>query len=155
MTKPIPEGAHTVTPHLVLSDASKAIEFYKKAFGAQEMSRLPAQDGKRLMHACIQIGDSRVFLADDFPEYCGGMPRTPEALKGSPVTIHLYVEDIDAVFKQALDAGATELMPPQDMFWGDRYGRLMDPFYHQWSLATRIKDMQPAEMAEAAACAFS
>ncbi|TFW20221.1 VOC family protein [Duganella callida] len=138
----IPKGMHSVTPHLVCEGAADAIEFYKKAFNAVEMMRMPGPNGK-LMHAGVRIGDSVIMLADDFPEY-GGLG--PKALKGSPVTLHLYVEDVDATFQQALDAGASVRMPVADMFWGDRYGQVTDPFGHHWSIATHIKDMSPEEM---------
>lgn len=144
MTQPIPEGMHSVTPHLVCEGAAEAIEFYKKAFGATEGGRLPGPGGK-IMHAQIRIGGSAVMLVDDFPEWGS---HGPKALKGSPVTIHLYVPDVDAVFNQAVAAGATVKMPVADMFWGDRYGMLIDPFGHQWSIATHKRDVSPAEMEE-------
>jgi PhnB protein len=143
--KPIPEGMHTVTPHLTCAGAADAIEFYKKAFGAIEMGRMPGPGGK-LMHAMLKIGDSAIMLVDEFPEWGGKGPKT---LGGTPVTIHLYVNDADAVFKSAVDAGATAKMPMADMFWGDRYGIVIDPFGHSWSIATHIKDMTPEEMAKA------
>ncbi|NGZ84183.1 VOC family protein [Duganella sp. SAP-35] len=136
---------NTVTPHLVCEGAADALEFYKKAFNAVETMRMPGPGG-RLMHAAMTIGDSNVMLADDFPEY-GGLG--PKALKGSPVTLHLNVPDVDASFKQAIDAGATVRMEPADMFWGDRYSQVTDPFGHHWSIATHIKDMTPEEMMEA------
>ena len=141
----IPEGMHSVTPHLVCEGAAAAIEFYKKAFSAVETARMPGPNN-RLMHAAVRIGDSTIMLADDFPEY-GGLG--PKALKGSPVTLHLYVNDADAVFAQAVAAGATVKMPLADMFWGDRYGQVTDPFGHHWSIATHVKDMTPEEMNEA------
>jgi PhnB protein len=144
--KSVPEWMHTVTPHLICAGAADAIEFYKKAFDAIEMSRVPGPQGK-LMHACIQIGDSVVMLVDEFPE-CGGFG--PKALKGSPVTIHLQVEDVDAVFERAVRVGAKIKMPLEDMFWGDRYGVLEDPFGHHWSVATHIRDMSPEEIQQAA-----
>jgi len=140
--KPIPEGMASVTPHLTVEGAADAIEFYKKAFDAREMARLPGPGGK-LMHAQIMIGDSHVMLADDFPDYGGFGPKH---LKGSPVTIHLYVADADAVFNRAVAAGATVRMPIADMFWGDRYGVITDPFGHHWSIATHIRDMTPDEI---------
>lgn len=146
MVKPIPDGFHSVTPHLAIDGAAAAIDFYKKAFGAVELGRMPAQDGKRLMHAMIRIGDSVIMLADAFPEYGG---RDPKALGGTPVTVHLYVPDSDKVFAQAVAAGATVAMPIADMFWGDRYGRIEDPFGHHWSIATHIRDMSPQEMQQA------
>lgn len=136
---------NNITPHLVCEGATDAIAFYKKAFGAVELMCLPGENG-RIMHASLKIGDSTLMLADDFPEY-GGLG--PKALKGSPVTLHLYSPDVDAAFKQAVDAGATVRMPVADMFWGDRYGQVTDPFGHHWSIATHVKDVTPAEMAEA------
>jgi len=153
--KPIPEGYSTVTPHLVIGDAAKAIEFYKRAFGAEEVTRVPAPDGKRLMHAEVKIGNSRVMLADDFPEFCGGHSRDPKKLGASPVTIHLYVQDCDAAFDRAVAAGATVRMPIQDMFWGDRYGALTDPFGHEWSIATHKQDLTPKQIVEGMKQAFS
>lgn len=135
----------TVIPHLVCEGAADAIEFYKKAFNAVEQMRIPGENG-RLMHASLTIGESTIMLADDFPEH-GGLG--PKALKGSPVTLHLIVPNIDQAFQQAVDAGATVRMAPADMFWGDRYGQVIDPFGHHWSLATHIKDMTPAEMTAA------
>src|ERR1700741_2442352 len=140
--KPIPEGMHSVTPHLVCDGAANAIDFYKKAFNAVELSRLPAPDGK-LMHSAIRIGDSTIMLVDEFPQW-GSVG--PKALKGSPVTIHLYVENVDATFAQAVAAGATVKMPVADMFWGDRYGVLDDPFGHHWSVATHMRDLTPEEI---------
>lgn len=133
---------HCVTPHLICEGAAAALEFYVKAFDAREIMRLPGKEG-RLMHASMQIGDSVVMLADDFPEY-GGLG--PKALKGSPVTLHLNVADVDAAYAQALAAGAQSRMEPADMFWGDRYAQVTDPFGHHWSLATHIRDMTPEEM---------
>ena len=143
--KGVPDGMHTVTPHLVCADAGAAIDFYKKAFNATEMHRMPGPDGK-LMHGCIKIGDSMVFLVDEMPQW-GALG--PKALKGSPVTIHLQVEDIDVFTKRATDAGAKVTMPVADMFWGDRYGQIEDPFGHRWSVATHIRDMSPEEMQKA------
>ena len=143
----IPDGTHTVTPHLVCHGAAEAIEFYKKAFGAVEMMRVPGPQG-RLMHACVRIGDSNVMLVDEMPEW-GALG--PKALKGSPVTIHLSVEDVDAFTARAVAAGAKVTMPIADMFWGDRYGVIEDPFGHKWSIATHIRDMTPAEIQKAAA----
>jgi len=138
---------HTVMAHLVCAGAADAIEFYKKAFGAVEMMRLPGPQGK-LMHASVRIGDSIVMLVDEFPE-CGSLG--PKALKGSPVTLHLNVPDVDATVAQAVEAGAKITMPVADMFWGDRYGQLEDPFGHHWSVATHIRDMSPEEIKKAAA----
>lgn len=154
-TQPIPPGHEGLIPHLVCDGCAAAIEFYKKAFGAQEVHRLPAPDGRRISHAAIRIGNSFVFLVDDFPEFCGGKSQSPTALHGTPVTIHRYVHDCDAAIKRAQDAGAKVIMPATDMFWGDRYGLIADPFGHQWSLATRIKDLTPAETQAGMHDAFS
>jgi len=139
MTGNMPPKPVGLVPHLVVNGAMKAIEFYKKAFGAEEMFRMPAEDGKRLMHAEIRIGPSTVYLCDDFPEYCGGKSRTPDALGGTPVVLHSYVPDCDAAIERATRAGAAVEMPAQDMFWGDRYGTVKDPFGHSWSFATPLK----------------
>ena len=143
--KPVPEGMHSVTPHLVCAGAAGAIEFYKKAFGAVEVTRLPGPQGK-LMHAMIRIGDSAVMLVDENPEW--GM-LGPKSLKGSPVTIHLYVEDADAFAARAVKAGARITMPIEDAFWGDRYGKLVDPFGHHWSVGTHVRDVSMEEMQQA------
>ena len=148
---PIPEGYYSLTPHLVVKGAGDAIEFYKKAFGAQELFRMPGPDGKTVMHAELQIGNSRLMLGDEFPEMnCRG----PQG-GSSPVTIHLYVEDADAVFARAVSAGAQVRMPLENTFWGDRYGRLADPFGHEWSIATHREDLTPEQIAEGAKKAFS
>ena len=143
--KPIPEGMHTVTPHLICAGASEAIEFYKKAFGAIELSRMPGPDGK-IMHASLRIGDSVIMLNEEMPEWGSFGPKH---LKGSPVTIHLYVENVDAVFEQSVRAGAKATMPIDDMFWGDRYGKVEDPCGHQWSIGTHMRDPSPEEMQKA------
>jgi uncharacterized glyoxalase superfamily protein PhnB len=143
--KPIPEDMHRVTPHLICAGAAKAIEFYKKAFGAVEEARLPGPDG-RLMHAVIRIHGDAVMLVDEMPEW-GAL--SPKALKGSPVTLHLYVEDVDASVKRAVDAGAKLTMPVADMFWGDRYGKVEDPFGHHWSVATRQREVSFEEAQKA------
>ena len=140
-----PSGMHTVTPHIVCANASDAIAFYEKAFGATEEFRLPGPQG-RLVHASVRIGDSVVMLADEFPEHGS---KGPKALNGTPVTLHLYVADADAAFKRAVDAGATVRMPLQDMFWGDRYGVVVDPFGHHWSIATHLRDVPREELEEA------
>ena len=141
--KAIPEGYGSVTPHLVVRGAARAIEFYKRAFGAEEAMRMPSRDGQKVMHAELRIGDSLVFLNDEFPEMGA---RAPESLGGTPVTLHLYVQDADAVFARAVAAGARPLMPLQDMFWGDRYGKLADPFGHEWAIATHKEDLTPEEI---------
>lgn len=143
--KAVPEGMHSVTPHLICAGAAKAIEFYKNAFGAVEGGRLPGPDG-RIMHAQLRIGDSAVMLVDEMPEW-GALG--PKALKGSSVTIHLYVENADATFERAVKAGAKVVMPIADQFWGDRYGKLEDPFGHHWSIATHVRDVSPGEMQKA------
>jgi len=149
---PIPEGFHTVAPHLIVKGAGDAIAFYRKAFGAEEVRRMPGPDGKTVMHAELKIGNSMLMLADEFPDYgCVG----PKTIGNSPVTVHLYVNDADAVYNQAVKAGATPTMPLQDMFWGDRYGKLTDPFGHHWSIATHKEDVSPQECARRAAAAFS
>jgi len=150
--KPVPEGFHTVTPHLVIDGAAAAIEFYKQAFNAEELGRFASPDGQKIMHAMIKIGSSRIWLADANPEMGS---KAPTALGGTPITMHLYVEDADAVFGRAVDAGATVVMPLADMFWGDRYGLLADPFGHSWAVASHIRDVSPEEMQRAAAEAFS
>lgn len=140
--KAIPDGMHTLTPHLICAGAADAIEFYKKAFGATELNRLPGPDGK-LMHASVRIGDSVLMLLDEFPQW-GSLG--PKALKGSPVVLHLYVEDVDAVVAQAVAAGAKLTLPVAEMFWGDRYGQVEDPFGHKWSVATHTRDLSPEEI---------
>ena len=142
--KPIPDGMHTLIPHLVCADAAAAIEFYKKAFGAIEELRLPGPGGK-LMHAMLRIGGSALMLVDEWPEM-GALG--PKALKGSPVTIHFYATDVDAAVARAVAAGAEVVMPVADMFWGDRYGQLRDPFGHLWSVATHLRDLSPEEIAQ-------
>jgi PhnB protein len=146
--KPIPTGFHSVTPHLVVTGAADAIDFYKRAFGAQELFRMPGPGGK-IMHAEIKIGDSIVMLADEMPEMGGG--KSPKTLNGTAVSLLIYVEHVDALFKQAISAGARERMPLQNMFWGDRYGSVSDPF--EWQLATHIEDVPPEEMGKRAAAA--
>lgn len=145
--KPIPDGFHSLTPHLICAGAAEAIEFYKKAFGAVEVARLPGQNGK-LMHASVRIGDSMLMLVDENPEW--GM-LGPKLLKGSPVTVHLYVEDVDATVEQAVATGAKVTMPVSDAFWGDRYGQLEDPFGHRWSVATPTRNVSIDEAREAMA----
>ena len=142
--KPIPDGFHALTPHLVVQDAARAIEFYKKAFGAVEVTRMPGPGGK-ILHAQLTIGDSPLMLCDEFPEM---ETFSPLSTKGSPVSIHLYVKDADAVFKKAVEAGAKAKMPPSDMFWGDRYGKLLDPFGHHWSIGTHKEDLTPQQIAK-------
>ena len=149
--KTLPAGFSAVTPHLVCAGAADAIEFYQQAFDAVEAGRLPGPDGK-IMHAVVTINGSPVMLVDEMPEWGS---HGPHSLQGSPVTIHLYVDDVDAVVAQAVEAGAKITMPVADMFWGDRYGKLEDPFGHHWSIATHLRDMTPAGVAEAARKAFA
>jgi len=148
--KPIPDGYHSVTPYLIVNGAAKAIEFYKKAFGATELGSMPQPDG-RIAHAELQIGDSRVMLADEFPErgYHG-----PEKYGGSAVTLHLYVEDVDQVASRAVAAGAKLLRPVEDQFYGDRSGVLADPFGHHWNVSTHIEDLTMEEIGNRAAKAM-
>jgi len=140
--KPIPQGYHTVTPYLSLSDAARALDFYKRAFGAQEIMRMDAPGGK-IGHAEIKIGDSVIMLAD---EMGGSGCKSPQSLGATTGGVFLYVENVDTAFNQAVSAGAQVEQPLADMFWGDRYGRLKDPFGHSWSVATHKEDVAPAEM---------
>jgi PhnB protein len=143
--KPIPEGMHSLTPHLICAGAADAIKFYTEAFGAIEQFRLPGPEGK-LMHACVKIGDSMLMLVDEM----GGCSMLgPKSLKGSPVAIHLYVTNVDAVVAEAEAAGARVTMPAADMFWGDRFAQLEDPFGHRWSVATHQRDVPMEEMQQA------
>ena len=148
--KPIPDGYHTVTPHLVVRGGAGALAFYAKAFGAEETFRMPGP-GDSIMHAEVRIGDSVVMLGEEAPETGA---TSPQALKGSPVVIFLYVKDVDASFSRAAGAGCTVLMPPTDMFWGDRFAKLQDPYGHLWAMATHKEDVAPEEMARRAASAM-
>ena len=143
---PIPEGFRTVTPHLVIKGAAAAIEFYKRAFGAEVLARMDGPGGS-VGHAELKIGDSTIFLADEFP---GGPTKSPQTLGGTTASLHLYVPDVDAAFKQAIAAGGREIMAVTDMFWGDRFGQLQDPFGHNWSIATRKEILTPKETDERA-----
>ena len=150
-TKPIPEGYHSITPALIVKDGKEAIDFYKKAFGAEERYRMEAPNGK-LGHAELKIGDSVFMLADEFPEMkC----LSPKSIGGSPVSMYLYVADVDTVFNRAVSAGSKALDPVKDQFWGDRHGRLEDPFGHVWSISTHQKDLSPDELKKAAEAAFA
>ena len=151
MAKAIPDGFHTLTPHIIVPDATKAIEFYKKAFGAQEMMRHMTPDGSKVMHAQMEIGNSMLMLASEFPPMC----LSPKARGGTSVTLHLYVENADAVFERAVKAGCTVKMPLADQFWGDRYGQVEDPFGHQWSLATHKQDLTKEQIASNAKAFFA
>jgi PhnB protein len=144
-----------LSPHIFVSNAAAAIDFYKKAFNAEELTRHAAPDGKRLMHAALLINGSTLMLCDDFPEYCGGKSSTPEAFGGSPVVLHLQVAEADPVYEQAVAAGATVAMPLADQFWGDRYGQIKDPFGHTWSIGARVRKVSEEELKEAAKAQFS
>jgi uncharacterized glyoxalase superfamily protein PhnB len=153
MSLPIPDGFQTVTPHLVIDGAADAIAFYKRAFGAEELCCMacPGTDGQpRVGHAAIRIGTSIIFLADECPEAGALAPKG-----SSPVTIHLYVDDADATFSRAVEAGARAIMPPAEMFWGDRYGKLVDPFGHCWSIAHHVEDVSREQMQERMAALFA
>jgi PhnB protein len=145
--KPIPDGYHAVTPYLVVKGGARAIEFYTRAFGAKELFRMPEPDG-RIGHAELQIGDSRVMLADEHPEIGA---RSPQSIGGSPVTIHLYVPDVDATVARAVEAGAKLTRPVKDQFYGDRNGGLTDPFGHVWFVATHVEDVPADELERRAA----
>jgi PhnB protein len=148
--KAVPDGHHTVSPYLVVDNAAAALEFYTRAFQARELFRMPGPDG-RIMHAELQIGDSIVMLSDEAPEMGA---RSPKAYNGSPVNVFLYLPDVDATFARATGAGATAQMPPTNMFWGDRFAQVVDPFGHGWQLATHVEDVPPEEMAKRAAAAM-
>ncbi|MEW6197494.1 MAG: VOC family protein [Planctomycetota bacterium] len=148
---PIPQGFHTITPHLVVRHGVEAITFYKRAFGAEELTRMTGPDGESIMHAELRIGDSVLLVCDECPEMGA---RSPQSIGGTPVTLHLYVENVDRAYARAVEAGATAAMPPQDQFWGDRYARVTDPFGHHWSIATHIEDVTPQQCVERAAKLF-
>jgi PhnB protein len=142
-----PETLPALIPHLICDGAAAAIDFYRQAFGAVEFMRLHAPDGSgKLMHASLQINGATVMLVDEMPQHGSFGPKS---LKGTPVVVHLYVKDVDAAFRQAVEAGAKAIMPPADMFWGDRYGQVEDPFGHRWSVATHTRDVTPDEMRSA------
>jgi uncharacterized glyoxalase superfamily protein PhnB len=152
MTKAIPEGYQSVTPMFVFKDARKAIEFYKRAFGAQERFVMPGPDGKGVMHAELRIGSSIIMMGEEHPqETC----KSAETIGGSPVSFYLYLENVDEAFRIALEAGAEVRMPVQDMFWGDRAGTVQDPFGFSWTLATHIKDLTPQEIQQGAQAFFA
>jgi PhnB protein len=148
----IPEGHHSITPSIIVRDSARAINFYKQAFGAQELGRLTTPDGKKIVHAELKIGDSIFFLSDEFSEMGA---RSPLSVGGTSSTLHLYLEDVDAVFQNAVDAGAKVKMPPQDMFWGDRYGKIVDPSGHEWGLASHREDISQVEMEKRSAAFFN
>jgi PhnB protein len=149
--QPIPEGYHTLSLHLAVEDASKAIDYYKQAFGAKERMRMDGPDGK-IGHAELEIGDSVVMLSDPFPQ---STVRPPNEVGGTSASVFMYVEDVDAVAKRAVDAGATVTMEVADQFWGDRFGTITDPFGHVWSIATHVEDVSPDEMAERSKAAMA
>jgi PhnB protein len=151
MAKPVPDGYHTVTPYLTLDDAAAAIDYYKKAFGAKERIRMDMPNGK-VGHAELEIGDSLVMLSDAMPD---GSSQPPSELGGTTAGVFLYVEDVDAVVKKAVDGGGTITMEVEDQFWGDRFGSVKDPFGHVWSVATHVEDVPPEEMAERAKAAMA
>lgn len=144
--KPIPEGYHTLTPYLTVRDAERAIEFYQQAFGAKIRGGVAKGPDGKVMHAELQIGDSVIMLSDEFPDF-GAL--SPQSIGGSPMGLHIYVDAVDAAFDRAVKAGAQVEMPVMDQFWGDRYGKLKDPFGHKWSIATHVKDMSADEMKKA------
>jgi PhnB protein len=149
--KAVPEGYHTASPYLVIRGAARALDFYKKGFGAVERFRMPGPGGA-IMHAEIQIGDSVIMLCDESPEMGG---KSPQTLGGTACSVFLYVENVDSWFKRAVEAGATAQAPPADMFWGDRFCKLADPFGHEWGIATHTEDVPPEEMGKRAAAAMS
>jgi PhnB protein len=152
MIQPIPEGYHSLTPMFVFKDARKAIEFYKKAFGAEERFVMPGPDGKGVMHAEVRIGTSVFMMGEENPQYpC----KSAETMGGSPVSFYVYLQNVDEAFRIAVEAGAEVRMPVDDMFWGDRMGTVQDPFGYSWSLATHTRDLTPQEIEEGAkaACA--
>lgn len=145
----------SLTPHIFVSNADAAIDFYKRAFGAKELTRHPAPDGKRIMHAALLINGSTLMLCDDFPEFRGGKGSTPEVLGGSPVVLHLQVRDADEWFNQAVGAGATVVFPLADQFWGDRYGQVQDPFGHTWSIGAKVRNVTEDELAAGSRAHFA
>ncbi|WP_298273518.1 VOC family protein [Geobacter sp.] len=152
MTRPIPEGFHTVTPMFMFKDARKALEFYKRAFGAEELFAMPGPDGKGVMHAELRIGSSILMMGEEHPqEPC----KSAETIGGSPVSFYIYLENVDEAFRRAVEAGAEARMPVQDMFWGDRAGAVQDPFGYSWTLATHIKDLTPQEIQQGAQAFFA
>src|SRR5262245_25457322 len=152
MTKSIPDGYRTVTPYITVKGAAQAIDFYTRAFGAKPGERMNGPDGKSVMHAEIKIGDSMIMLSDEFPQMGS---RSPQTLGGTSGSLFLYVPDVDAAFKRAVDAGAKAVMPPADMFWGDRFGKVTDPFGHEWALATHKEDLSHDEIQKRGAAAMA
>ena len=151
MADAIPEGYQALTPYLTVDDAAAAIDFYGRAFGAKERARMAGPDGK-IAHAELEIGDSVIMLSDPFPQFA---TKSPKELGGTSVGVFMYVENVDDVFRQAVDVGATPLMEPEDQFWGDRFGSITDPFGHSWQIATHVEDVPPEEMAERAKTAMA
>lgn len=151
MAQAVPEGYHTITPYLEVDDAQAAIDFYGRAFGARERTRMQGPDGK-IAHAELEIGDSVLMLSDPFPQF---VTRNPKELGGTSVGIFMYAENVDELFRRAVDAGATPAMEPEDQFWGDRYASVTDPFGHVWQIATHVEDVPPEEMAERAKAAMA
>lgn len=152
MTKAIPEGFQSITPYFVFKDARKAMEFYKRAFGAQERFAMPGPDGKGVMHAELLIGNSIIMMGEENPQQAC---KSAETIGGSPVSFYLYLENVDEAFRIALEAGAEARMPVQEMFWGDRVGTVQDPFGFSWSLATHTRDLTPQEIQQGAQAAFA
>ena len=151
MAKPIPEGFHAVTPSFIFKDAQKAIEFYKKAFGATALEVIPNLNGRGVMHATIRIGDSIIMMGEEMSEQC----KSAESLGGSPISLYVYVPDADAAFKRAVAAGGTAGMPVADMFWGDRAGQIKDPFGYSWMVATHKQDLTPEQIRKGAEAFFA
>jgi uncharacterized glyoxalase superfamily protein PhnB len=152
MVQPIPNGYHSVTPSLTLKDSQKAIDFYKKAFNAKVLDLFPNPVGKGIMHAVIQIGNSLIMMGDEAP---GMSAKSAETLNGSPISLYVYVPNVDEAYKQAVDAGAVATMPVMDMFWGDRAGNLKDPFGYTWMIATHQKDLTKDEIKKGAEAFFA
>lgn len=153
---PMPPGFHSVTAHMIIKNAGEAMDFYVKAFGAVEISRFPMPGMDLLAHGLLQLGDSFIMVADEFPPDFGCPDAlSPVTAKGTTFALHIYTDDVDALYRRALDAGCETVFEPMDAFWGDRYGQVRDPYGHHWAMATHVKDMTPEEMAEAAAAEFS
>lgn len=145
----------TVTPYLTVRDAAAAIDYYKKAFGAEEVTRHAAPDGKRLMHAHLRVFGMDLMLSDDFPDHMGGRSRTPEGIGGSPIVLHIQTDDANGLWEKITDAGATVTMPLMDQFWGERYGQFTDPFGHCWSVGQKLKTISQEELDAGAKAAFA
>jgi PhnB protein len=150
--KAVPDGFNTVSVYLVVKNAVEALEFYQKAFGAEPGAQMTGPDGKSTMHAEMRIGNSTVMLTDENPQW---QMKSPETLGGSPASLHVYVDDVDKMFNRAVEAGCTAIAPVMDAFWGDRYGKLVDPFGHQWGIATHKEDVSPEDMGKRAAEFFA